>query len=124
MRATAPHSREVAVLPESLTVGLYKPKEKTAPTKIAGSVWGGDAEGFHFAVEVGAFEADGGGGLRHVPAVFLELAENEFAFVGAAGFVQGAVGLLGAFDDAAEKFGRKMMRLDANLRADDDQALD
>jgi hypothetical protein len=26
--------------------------------------------------------------------------------------------------NAAEKFGRKMMRLDANLRADDDQALD
>ena len=112
------------MLPESLKVGLYKPKEKTGTTKIAGSVGGGDAEGFHFAVEVGAFEADGGGGLRHVPAVFLELAENEFAFVGASGFVQGAVGLLGAFHHAAEKFRREMMRLDANLRADDDQAFD
>lgn len=49
---------------------------------------GGDAEGFHFAVEVGAFEAEGGGGLGHVPAVFLELAEDEFAFVGTASFVQ------------------------------------
>ena len=124
MRAKPQHRQEVAVPPESLKVGRYKPKEMTATTKIAGSVGGGDAEGLHFAVEVGAFEADGGGGLRHVPAVFLEFAENEFAFVGASGFVQGAVGLLGAFDDAAEKFGRKMMRLDANLRADDDQALD
>ena len=87
-------------------------------------VGGGDAQGFHFAVEVGTFEADGVGGLRHVPAIFLKLTENEFAFVGAAGFVEGAVRLLGAFDYTAEKFRRKMMRLDANLRADDDQALD
>ena len=57
MRATPRHSQEVAVLPESLKVGLYKPKEKMATTKIAGSVGGGDAEGFHFAVEVGALEA-------------------------------------------------------------------
>jgi len=41
-----------------------------------GLVWGGDAEGFHFAVEVGAFEADGGGGLGHVPAIFLEFPQN------------------------------------------------
>ena len=87
-------------------------------------VGGGDAEGFHFAVEVGAFQADGGGGLRHVPAIFLEFAQDKFAFVGAAGFVQRAVGLLRAFDDAAKKFGRQMVRLDADLRADDDQALD
>src|SRR5437762_4649481 len=84
---------------------------KKNPTSSGELVGGGDAEGFHFAVEVGAFEADGVGGLRHVPAIFLELAENEFAFVGAAGFVERAVRLLGAFDDTAEKFGRKMMRL-------------
>jgi hypothetical protein len=35
---------------------------------------GGYAQGLHFAVEVGALEADGGGGLRHVPAIFLEFA--------------------------------------------------
>ena len=65
-------------------------------------VGGGDAERFHFAVEVGALQADGGGGLRHVPAIFLKFAQDKFAFVGAAGFVKRAVGLLGAFDDAAE----------------------
>ncbi len=52
------------------------------------SVGGGDAEGFHFAVEVGALEANGTGGLRHVPVIFLQFAEDEFALVGAAGFVQ------------------------------------
>jgi len=31
---------------------------------------GGDAEGFHFAVEVGAFEAESAGGAGHIPAIF------------------------------------------------------
>ena len=73
---------------------------------------------------MGAFEADGCGGLGHVPTIFLEFPENKFTFVGAAGFVQGAVGLLSAFDHAAKKFWRKMVRLDTHLRADDDQTLD
>ena len=87
-------------------------------------VGGGDAEGFHFAVEVGAFEADGVGGLRHVPAIFLKLTEDEFAFVGAAGFVQRAIRLLCAFDHATKKFRRKMVWLDADLGANNDQTLD
>jgi len=70
-----------------------------------------------------AFEADGGGSLGHVPAILLELSEDEFALVGAAGFVERAVGLVSAFDHAAEKFGWKVVGLDAYLRTDDDQAL-
>src|SRR5439155_7049763 len=73
---------------------------------------------------MGALEADGGGGLGHVPAVFLQLAQNEFAFVGAARFVKRAVGLVRALHNAAEKFGRQVVRLDANLRTDDDEPLD
>src|SRR5215469_11473801 len=84
----------------------------------------GDAQRFHFAVEVRAFEADGVGGLRHVPAVFLQLAQDELAFIGAACFVKRAVRLMRGFDDAAEKFRREMVGLDADLRADNDQALD
>src|SRR5579863_5891697 len=100
------------------------PPRKAAATKTETLIGGSDAQRFHFAVEVRAFEADGGGGLGHVPAIFLEFAEDEFAFVGAASFVQGAVRLLGAFYHAAEKFGREMMRLDADLWADDDQTFD
>src|SRR5690242_8080211 len=84
----------------------------------------GDAERLHFAVEMGAFESQRAGGLRHVPAIFLELAQNKFAFVGAARFVQRAVRLMQAFGNAAEKFGRKVMRLDARLRANNDETLD
>lgn len=65
-------------------------------------VGSGNAERFHFAVKVGALEPDGGGRLRHIPAIFLKLAQNKFPLVGAAGFVQGAVGLLGAFDDTTK----------------------
>ncbi len=71
-----------------------------------------------------AFQAEGAGGLGHVPAVFLKLAEYEFAFVGAAGFVQGGVGLLGAFGYAAEEFGWQVVRFDAGLRANNYQAFD
>src|SRR5579859_1847241 len=71
-----------------------------------------------------AFEPERAGGLRHVPAIFLQLAQDEFAFVGAARFLQRAVRLMQTFGDAAEKFRRKMMWFDARLRANDDEALD
>ena len=87
-------------------------------------VGGGYAQGLHLAVEVRAFQADSVGGLRHVPAVFLKFTQDKFAFVGAARFVEGAVGLVCGFDDAAEEFRREMVRLDAHLWADDDETLD
>lgn len=49
----------------------------------------GDAEGAHFAVEVGAFEAEGFGGAGDVAVALVELLEDEVAFVGFAGFEQG-----------------------------------
>src|SRR5256885_843113 len=87
-------------------------------------VRGRDSQRFHFAVEMRAFEAQRAGGLRHVPAIFLELAQNKFAFVSAARFVQRAVRLMQAFGHAAEKFGRKVMRLNTRLRANNDETLD
>src|SRR5690349_14295825 len=83
-----------------------------------------DAERLHFAVEMRTLEAEHARRLRHVPAIFLELAQNEFALVSAARFVQRSVRLMQAFRNATEKFGRKMVRLDARLRADDDETLD
>src|SRR5215813_2440784 len=71
-----------------------------------------------------ALKAERACGLRHVPAIFLQLAQNEFTFIGAARFVQGAVWLMQAFRDAAEQFRRQMMRLDARLRADNYEPLD
>src|SRR5882724_11671104 len=83
-----------------------------------------DSQRFHFAVEMRTLEAERARGLRHVPAVFLELAQNKFALVGASGFVQSSVWLMQTFRDAAKEFGREMVRLDARLRADDDETLD
>src|SRR5690242_18397207 len=77
----------------------------------------------HFAIEMAAFEAQGGRGLCHVPAVFLQLAEYELAFVGTARFVQGGVWMLRTVRDSAEKFGRKVMWLNARLRANNHEAL-
>src|SRR5262249_27489007 len=88
------------------------------------SVRGGNAERFHFAIEMRALEAESAGGLCHVPAIFLELAQNEFAFVGAARFVQRSLRLVQTLGTAAEEVGRKVMRLDASLRANDDESLD
>src|SRR6266852_8672061 len=56
--------------------------------------------------------------------MLLEFTQYEFALVSAARFVERGIGMLGAVRDAAEQFGRKMVRLDARLRADNDQALD
>lgn len=84
----------------------------------------GDAERFHFAVEMGAFEAKSAGGAGHIPAIFFEFAEDEFAFVGDARFLKAGVGLLGTVGSAAKNFGRQVMRLDADHRAHDDQAFD
>src|SRR5215469_4469173 len=44
-----------------------------------------DAEGFHFAVEVGAFEAEGFGGAGDVAVGAVELFEDVVALVGFAG---------------------------------------
>src|SRR5262249_2324444 len=62
--------------------------------------------------------------LRHVPTVFLKLAQDKLAFVGAARFVQRRVGMLRALRDAPKKLRRKVMRLDTRLRADDHKPLD
>src|SRR5882762_9531342 len=56
--------------------------------------------------------------------MLLKFTQNEFALVSAARLVERGIGMLGAVRDAAEKLGRKMVRLDARLRADNDQALD
>ena len=49
---------------------------------------GGDAEGFHFAIEVAALEAEEFGGVADVVAGFFNLLEDVFALVGVAGLLQ------------------------------------
>ena len=61
--------------------------------------------------------------MGHVPAMFLELAEDELALVGAARFMQGRIGVLRAFGDTAEEFGGQLVGFDELLRADDDEEL-
>ena len=87
------------------------------------SVRSGDPKRFHLAVEVAAFEAECGSRLRHVPAVFLQLSQNEFPFVGTARFVQRRIRMLGTLGGSAEEFGRQVMRFNARLRANDHEAL-
>src|SRR5882762_8991795 len=87
-------------------------------------VRGSDPQRFQFAVEVAAFQAKSCSRLRHVPAVLLQFPQDEFPLIGAAGFVQRRVRMMGAFRGAAEEFGREVMRLDARLGAYDDQPLD
>src|SRR5712672_139597 len=84
----------------------------------------GDAQRFHFTVEVTAFKAQRGGSLRHVPAIFLQLAQNKFTLIGAARFVQRGVWLLRTLRHAAKNLGRQMVWLDARLWANNNQALD
>ena len=48
-----------------------------------------DAEGFHFAVEVGAFEAEGFGGAADVAMGAVQLFQNVVALVGFAGGLEG-----------------------------------
>src|SRR6266436_2495939 len=80
----------------------------------------GDAERFHFAIQVAALEAQSRCRLRHVPAVFLQLAQDEFTLIGAARFVQRGIRVLGTLRHSAKDFGRQMMRLDARLRTNND----
>src|SRR6202030_2489634 len=87
-------------------------------------VGGSDSQRFHLAVEVAAFQAEGCCRLRHVPAVLLQFPQYKFPLVGAARFVQRRVRMVGAFRGAAKEFGREVMRLDARLRANDDEPLD
>ncbi len=57
-----------------------------------GCVWllaGADAEGFHFAVEVGAFEAEGLGGAGDVAHAAVEFFEDVVALVGFASLQEG-----------------------------------
>ncbi len=57
-----------------------------------GCVWllaGADAEGFHFAVEVGAFEAEGLGGPGDVAHAAVEFFEDVVALVGFASLQEG-----------------------------------
>ena len=64
---------------------FLRTKVARRPIRLVG---GGNSEGFHFAVEMAALEAEGRRGLRHVPTVFLELAQDELALVGAARLMQ------------------------------------
>jgi len=48
-----------------------------------------DAERFHLAVEVAAFQAEQLGGTAHVVAGFIDSFEDELAFVGVAGLLEG-----------------------------------
>ena len=47
-----------------------------------------DAEGFHFAIEVAALEAEEFGGVAYVVAGFFNLLEDVFALVGVAGLLE------------------------------------
>jgi len=51
-------------------------------------VRGGDSERLHFAIEVAAFQAESRRRLRHVPAMLLQFAQDEFALVGATRLMQ------------------------------------
>ena len=90
-----------------------------------------DAEGFHFAVEVGAFEAEGFGGAADVAVALVELLQDVVALVGFAGFEQGgelfALGCLQAVTGrvaATTSMGR-CLRFDAlGLGVEDQHALD
>src|SRR6266850_1600816 len=83
----------------------------------------GNSERLHLAVEMAALETECGGRLRHIPAVLLKLAEDEFSLVGAARFVQSGIELLRTLGYAAEKLRRQVVRLDARLRAHNHQPL-
>src|SRR6266851_2245667 len=78
----------------------------------------------HFGVGGAGPEAQSRCRLRHVPAVFLQLAQNKFALIGAARFVQSGIRVLRTLRHPAKDFGRQMVRLDARVRANNDQALD
>ncbi len=62
------------------------------------------AEGFHLAVEVGAFEAQGFGGAGDVAVVLVDFFEDVVAFVGFAGFDEGGA-LVGVARGGAGAFG-------------------
>src|ERR1700674_909109 len=83
-----------------------------------------DPQRLHLAVEVAALQAESRSRLRHVPAMLLQFPQYEFPLVGAAGFMQRRIRMVGTFRGAAEEFGREMMRLDARLGANDDEPLD
>src|SRR6202165_886080 len=87
-------------------------------------VRGSDPQGFHLAVEVAALQAESRSRLRHVPAMLLQFPQYEFPLVGAAGFMQRRIRMVGTFRGAAEEFGREMMRLDARRGTNDDEPLD
>ena len=55
----------------------------------AGLLADADAQGFHFAVEVAAFEAEEFGGVAYVVAGFFYFLEDVFALVSVAGLLQG-----------------------------------
>src|SRR5258708_17459139 len=57
----------------------------------------GDAERFHFAVQVAALEAQSRRGLRLVPAVFMQLAQYKFELVRAPRLVPRGIRMLRAY---------------------------
>src|ERR1700694_1182332 len=83
------------------------------------SIRRGDPQTLHLAVEMSALETERGSRLCHVPAIFLQFAQNELSLVGAARFMQRRVGMLRALCDAAEKLWGQVVRLYSRLRAND-----
>ena len=62
--------------------------------------------------------------LSHIPAIFFQLAQHEFALVGGPRLLQAFVRFLRALGRAAEYFRRQMMRFDPRRRANDDEPFD
>ncbi len=84
----------------------------------------GDVEGFHFAVEVAAFEAEEFGGAADVVAGFFEFLVDEVAFVGVAGFLQGAELFGGAGAGALGKRGQVLALNAEDAGIEDEDAFD
>ena len=71
-----------------------------------------DSQGFHFAVEVAAFEAEGFGGTAHVAVAVVDFAEDVFALVGVAGLLEGGEFPSGAGAGLVDE-GRQVLAFDA-----------
>ena len=71
-----------------------------------------------------ALEAQSDRRSRHIPLIFAELAQNEFAFVGAARLVQRRIGPRGNCWKPSKELRREMQRLNFRMRAGDHQPFD
>src|SRR5580704_920773 len=68
-------------------------------------------------------QAERRGGLRHIPAVLLQLSQDKLPLVSAACFMQRRIRMMKALRNAAKQFRGKVVRLDAWLGADNHQPL-